>query len=195
MSREIVVFGMYAGAAFGTMILGWRMLAFASLATGLLGVFCSAMIYVDTRRPFWSVWLTMPNFFGTTFLLGATTGGALLACLRSPLAAAFVIAATAIRTALFGWETVTFRAALRDEGSATHRSALTTARLLRWLPVTRAALFGISTIASVAAIFDAIGLTPLWAVLALVSTLGSQLLERYNYFRAVVAPRMPGIAA
>ncbi|MEQ1852429.1 MAG: DmsC/YnfH family molybdoenzyme membrane anchor subunit, partial [Chthoniobacteraceae bacterium] len=148
MSREIVVFGMYAGAAFGAMLLGWRILAVASVAIGMLGVFCSAMIYVDTRRPFWSARLTMPKFFGTTFLLGATAGAALLACLASPLTTAFTIAATAIRTALFCWENVTFFAALRVESSVTHRSALTTSRLMRWLPVTRTGLFGISTIAS-----------------------------------------------
>jgi DMSO reductase anchor subunit len=153
------------------------------------------MIYVDTRRPFWSARLTMPNFFGTTFLLGAAAGGALLACLHSPFTTAFAIAATAIRTALFGWETATFFAALRDEGGATHRSALTTLRLMRWLPFTRAGLFGISTIAAVATIAGTLGLTPLWAMLALVSTLTSQLLERYHYFRAVIAPRMPGNAA
>ena len=195
MSREIVVFGIYAGAAFGTMILGGRALAFVSLVLGLLGVFCSAMIYVDTRRSFWSARLTMPKFFGTTFLLGATAGGALLACLHSPLAPAFAIVATVIRTTLFGWEFVTFRTALRDDDSDTHRSALTTLRLMPWLPKIRTGLFGISTIASVAAIGGAFGLTPMWAVLALVSTLSSQLLERYNYFRVVVAPRMPGNTA
>ena len=35
----------------------------------------------------------------------------------------------------------------------------------------------------------------LFATLAFVSTLTSQLLERYNYYRAVIAPRMPGNAA
>ena len=195
MSREIVVFGMYAGAAFVTVALGWDILALASLLTGLLGVFCSAMIYVDTRRPFWSAWLTMPKFFGTTFLLGATAGGALLACLGSPFAPAFAICATVIRSALFGWESAAFISALNNPQNATHRSALTTARLMRWLPLTRAALFVISTIASVAAIFGVLGLIPVWAIMALGSTLSSQLLERYNYFRAVVAPRMPGNAA
>ena len=195
MSREIVVFGMYAGAAFGTVVLGWRLLTYASLLSGLLGVFCSAMIYVDTRRPFWSARLTMPKFFGTTFLLGATGAGALLACLRSPSAPMFVLAATVIRAALFAWETAAFISALRDEHAATHHSALVTAHLMRWLPITRAVLFAVATIASAAAIFGTLGLAPVWAMLALVSTLGSQLLERYNYFRAVVAPRMPGNAA
>jgi len=195
MSREIVVFGIYAGAAFGALVVGGSALAGLAFVLGLLGVLCSAMIYVDTRRPFWSARLTMPKFFGTTFLLGATAAGALLACLGSPLAPAFMIAATVIRTALFGWETASFFSALRDENSGTHCSALTTSRLMRWLPFTRAALFVISTFASVAGIFGVLGIAPPWAVLAFASTLSSQFLERYNYFRAVVAPRMPGNAA
>ena len=195
MSREIVVFGMYAGAAFGTMLLGWRVLALAAVAVGMLGVFCSAMIYVDTRRPFWRASLTMPNFFGTTFLLGAGAGGALLACLHSPLTTPFLIASLAMQTALFGWEAVTFLTALRNESSVTHRSALTTWRLMQWLPVARAGLIGVSIIASLVAVLGIPGLTPLMAVLGLVSTLTSRFLERYNYFRAVVAPRMPGNAA
>ena len=36
----------------------------ASLA-GLAGVVCSAMIYADTRRPFWDIAITLPKFFGT----------------------------------------------------------------------------------------------------------------------------------
>ena len=195
MSREIVAFGIYAGAAFGAMLLGGYALAAVAIVLGLFGVFCSAMIYVDTRRAFWSARFTMPNFFGTTFLLGATATGALMAWFDPTLAQAFVFVATVIRTALFAWETAGFVATLRDESSGTHRSALTTWRLMRWLPLTRAALFVFSTFTSVAAMAGVLGLAPMWALLALGSTLSSQLLERYNYFRAVVAPRMPGNAA
>ncbi len=195
MSREIAAFGMYAGAALGATILGGMALELAAIMLGLVGVFCSAMIYVDTRRPFWSAPLTMPKFFGTTFLLGATTAGALLACLHSPLAPGFAVAATLIRTGFFAWENTTFLRALRDPSSATHRSALVTAKLMRWLPIARAVMFAVSTLASMMAIFGRAGFAPAFAVAALVSTLSSQLLERYNFFRAVVVPRMPGNAA
>ncbi len=38
---------------------------------GLLGVFCSVMIYHDTRRPLWNWRRGLPLFFGTTLVLGA----------------------------------------------------------------------------------------------------------------------------
>jgi DMSO reductase anchor subunit len=170
-------------------------LALGAATLGLLGVFCSAMIYVDTRRPFWNARLTLPKFFGTALLLGATAGGAVLACMGSAVAPSFAVAATAIRTLLFAWESRCLVTSLCDDGCATHRSAVVTVRLMRWLPFTRAVLFVISTVASVAAIASASGPAALWAVVALASTLTSQLLERYHYFRAVVAPRMPGSAA
>ena len=195
MSREIVVFGAYAAAASATAVFDGAAAMVATAALALAGVFCSAMIYIDTRRPFWSARLTLPKFFGTTLLLGATASGAVLAWSGAPGAASFAVAATVIRTALFGWDAWTLRAALRDESHPAHRPALTTLRLLRWLPRTRASLFLFSTAASLAAIGGLGGIPAVWASLALVSTLSSQLLERYQFFRAVVAPRMPGNAA
>ncbi len=61
--------------------------AIATAALGVAGVFCSAMIYVDTRRAFWSRELTFTKFFGTTFLLGAAGVVALLAWLTVPVPA------------------------------------------------------------------------------------------------------------
>ncbi len=37
---------------------------------GLGGRVCSVMVYVDTRRPFWSLKLVGGKFFGTMLLLG-----------------------------------------------------------------------------------------------------------------------------
>jgi hypothetical protein len=42
------------------------------------------------------------------------------------------------------------------------------------------------------AIANAGGLAIAWASTAFVTTLGSQVLERYSFFTAVCAPRMPG---
>ncbi len=195
MSREIVAFGIYAGAAFGAMLLGGRALAAVALVLGLLGVFCSAMIYVDTRRALWTARLTMRKFLGTTFLLGASATGALMAWSEPTLMQPFVLAAMVIHTVLFAWEMKGFVTAFRDESRSTHRSALTTWRLMRWLPLTRVALFVVSIATSVAAMAGVLGFAPWWALLALGGTLTSQLLERYQYFRAVIAPRMPGNAA
>ncbi|HLQ45416.1 MAG TPA: DmsC/YnfH family molybdoenzyme membrane anchor subunit, partial [Planctomycetaceae bacterium] len=83
LSREIVAFGVFAGAAllyaagnwFGPEALGastyWQTwLGWAVAASGLTGIFCSVMIYAFTQRVFWSFPLTASRFFLTTALLG-----------------------------------------------------------------------------------------------------------------------------
>src|SRR5260370_539804 len=52
----------------------------AAAMAGLLGVFTSAMVYVDTRRPFWSPRFAFVTFFGTTLLLGATFTAVVIGC-------------------------------------------------------------------------------------------------------------------
>lgn len=81
LSREIVVFGLFLTlAALDAAAAGMpglvppalrRVLAFATALAGLGGVFCSAMLYHDTRREFWRLPLAAGKFFGTTLLLGA----------------------------------------------------------------------------------------------------------------------------
>lgn len=86
LSREILAFGIFAAAAtiyvgavslsrFGIEInkptevaMGW-----AAALTGLLAVFCSIMIYVDTRRPCWTLPLTTAKFSFTGLILGLPT--------------------------------------------------------------------------------------------------------------------------
>lgn len=84
-SREIIVFSAYfglatvgAGADFFPALNPFQWLIGCSAAAmGILGIVCSAMIYVDTHREFWSGIRTFGKFFGTTLLLGAA---ATLAC-------------------------------------------------------------------------------------------------------------------
>jgi formate dehydrogenase iron-sulfur subunit len=94
MSREILVFGAFAGAAVLHTALAWRvqlagwlgaplepveriapLLERASPAlvvgSGAAGVFCSVMIYHVTRKRYWHVSSTGPKFFGSALLLGA----------------------------------------------------------------------------------------------------------------------------
>jgi ferredoxin len=81
LSREIVVFGAWLAVATLDTAMAWfpqiaaagfRLeLELANVVTGLLGVFCSAMVYHDTRREFWRLPATGGKFFGTTLLLGA----------------------------------------------------------------------------------------------------------------------------
>lgn len=72
LSREILVFGPWSGAmaCFGASVFfglpEWIQhgLGVAGSLFGLLGVFCSVMVYADTRRPFWSLPLVSLRFFG-----------------------------------------------------------------------------------------------------------------------------------
>jgi DMSO reductase anchor subunit len=218
MSREIFAFSAFAGIAvastlsslwpwFASHVLALQAvtaivdparfatpLAHATTALGLFSVFCSAMIYVDTRRLFWSREQVFTKFFGTSLLLGAAGAAMLLAWSESfaELTRTFAIAATIIRTALFGWEFQTFYAAWRNENDSTHRSALTMWQLLRPLVIVRVALFFVSTAFGVLAISHTGSLAAFCATLSFGFTALSQLIERYLFFTAVVAPRMPG---
>ncbi|MEO7319489.1 MAG: DmsC/YnfH family molybdoenzyme membrane anchor subunit, partial [Chthoniobacteraceae bacterium] len=204
MSREIFAFGAFAGAASGFVASSvWAPIAFlaapfAHLATvlAIVGVACSAMIYIDTRRAFWRNDLTFTKFFGTALLLGSAGAGALLAWFAPGEAArAFAIAATVIRTALFGWEFSQFQHALADQSNPTHASARTVWQLLRPLVFARGILFAASTASGLFAIGTSGTLSAVVATLSFALTMGSQLIERVIFFTAVIAPRMPGAFA
>jgi Fe-S-cluster-containing dehydrogenase component/DMSO reductase anchor subunit len=82
LSREILAFALFAGLATLEAAIIWfkpqqavesSWLATMVALSGLAGVFCSLMIYQDTRRPFWSGRRVALRFFGTTFVLGTAT--------------------------------------------------------------------------------------------------------------------------
>jgi formate dehydrogenase iron-sulfur subunit len=173
--------------------------AIVTAVLGLLGVFCSAMIYVDTRRVYWSSELTFTKFFGTALLLGSAGTAAVLAWTgalsQAPLTSAavtFAIVATVIRTALAGWEFFNLRHSLGDPQHPNHRTALILWKLLRPLVFARAALFVGSTTFGLAAIAHGGLFTAICATVSFLLTFTSQIIERYFFFTAVVAPRMPG---
>ena len=201
MSREIIAFGGLAGAAAGFVASShWAPLAILAVPVAhtttllaVIGVACSAMIYVDTRRVFWRGDLTFTKFFGTALLLGSASVGALLAWLSFGEAArAFAITATVIRTALFGWEFLQFQHALADKSDPTHGSAQTVWQLLRPLVVARAILFATATATGIFAIGTSGTVSAVFATASFLFALISQLLERTVFFTAVIAPRMPG---
>jgi Fe-S-cluster-containing dehydrogenase component/DMSO reductase anchor subunit len=76
MSREILAFNFFMLAALvefwdqGIGAPGWTLGKSLLLATGLLGIFCSTMIYIETRRTTWSPFRCSLRFGGTTLLLG-----------------------------------------------------------------------------------------------------------------------------
>jgi len=87
LSREILIFGPWAGislayaASLYFSIPAWITvgLALGAIGTGLLGVFCSVMVYVFTRRPYWSFPQTSIRFGLTLLALGSAFVSPLLA--------------------------------------------------------------------------------------------------------------------
>jgi formate dehydrogenase iron-sulfur subunit len=206
MSREILAFGLFAGAGFAATALCWVLpgspfasagLA-ATAAVSLLAVFTSVMIYVDTRRVFWALPMTAARFYGATILLGVTAAATLIsgielfgvASLSSWFRAA-VESSVAIRTMFFGWELWSAVGALRDRSNPSHRSEQTIRVLLPWLTPARVALFVIATLSSVVALVANGAGSMIAMCVALVGTFVSQILERFGFFSAVSAPHMP----
>jgi formate dehydrogenase iron-sulfur subunit len=83
LSREIVVFGtcLVFATAYTFSTEAPTLLGLGTAIAALAGVFCSAMIYRDTSREYWTLATTAPKFFGTTLMLGAVAQVAGLACL------------------------------------------------------------------------------------------------------------------
>ena len=82
LSREILAFGVFAGAASAYVASAFfanhssalkNALGFAASLTGVFAVFCSIMIYVDTRRPCWTFPTTAARFVLTGLILGIPT--------------------------------------------------------------------------------------------------------------------------
>jgi DMSO reductase anchor subunit len=217
LSREIVLFGLFAGLAMFDAagfwlkpLRGFNSAGFGATVAGagLLGVFCSIMIYHDTRRAFWR-WLPVTlKFYGTTALLG--TASVLfvttLQGLHSPSLTAqgaytqltnFLSKLLMTITALkLGLETAVFRYLWDDRFPALNQTAhlltgelaeITTARFL--LGFIGGVLLPVAFVVQQPAPGIAtLGVT----VCILVFVAGGELLERFMFFAAAVPARMPG---
>ncbi len=172
LSREAMIFGAWFPLALLAAVapslpqlssLNPQLLPGASAAVGVLGLFCSAMIYIDTRRQLWRAGQTFPRFFGTALLVTLAV--------TAPQAAALLLLVK------LAWETRT-----RYDGSV---SAKLQRGPLAALGVARDSL-ALSAMVLLLA-------WPGWTALALL--VGGELLERTLFFRAVDAPKMPGMPA
>jgi len=190
LSREAVLFGLWFGVTTTALTVSW-LLPLAA-AVGLAGLLCSAMIYVDTRRTFWRAAQTFPRLLGSTILLGAA---AAFAGGLQPIAASWALgAATLLMIA------VQLRALspANADSDAPITPALISARLLA-APLR--ALVGCRIVVAVASslllpamvIAGAVPDSARWFVL--LGALGGELADRALFFRAVDAPKMPGLPA
>ena len=223
MSREIFAFGLFATSAAG--LAGASLWDFATglvpklhaleflgspaqlagpvavvtAALGLFGVFCSAMIYVDTHRSFWSRALVFTKFFGTTALLGAAGTSAVLSSIsaftggpRWNATAGSACLFLALRVVLLGWEFGTLRQMVTERSDPNHRSGRIIWHLLRSQTFGGLAAIAASMLFSAAAMVVVGAPAAVCAILSFLFACLSQGVERYFFFTAVVAPRMPG---
>lgn len=191
LSREILAFNVFAALAL--LAIFHPQYTTGAAALGLIAVFTSAMVYVDTKRPLWSPPIALGNFYGTTFLLGATLTAAVLGWTgHIHLAQPFAIAALVICTALFVWRRLKIRAALCDPASAIHFNACIIRELLPWTAPTRTKLFVASTAFGLLATFNVAQHAPWWATGATLTTFTSEIIGRYVFFAASASKRMPG---
>jgi formate dehydrogenase iron-sulfur subunit len=164
LSREILVLSGFAGAA-AAVLLGWS--AWWAVGIGALGVGCSVMVYVDTRRPDWSGIKTTIRFGGTV-LIFASLGMALVD-------RRWVGLAVLIQLLKVGWEFGTLLAQPASYVSRMHCQALP-----KW------------TLARAGAALVATALTWLMPGAALVALVVAEGLERALYFKTGKGWRMPG---
>lgn len=200
LSREAVIFGAWfpLASTYVAIRLDWIPLApgplRSALAVGIatlgaLGLFCSVMIYAETRRQFWRFANTAPRFFGSAAVLGLASA---LAAPGAPRVVAFALAAATLIKLSFearAWHPLDYDS---DELTPARKTALLltgkTLRPVAGLRIAFALFGGIALPLSLAA--DAVPPSIAWIALGL--CLGGELAERYLFFRAVVAPKMPG---
>lgn len=189
LSREIIAFGLFAKASFLPPAVwlvsgseGWltASMCVAGLA-GALAVTCSVMVYVDTRRPFWSISRVAAVFLATEFALGAG-----LAVSFGAGIGAILVGMLACGGSLVG-HVIWYRAAIRDSKSALHESARALEALLGRQLVVRRVLQGAAVL-----LFAMCLASPLFAPLAVACAFGAYVLERHHFFTACAGPRMTG---
>lgn len=205
MSREILAFSILPGASLASIAAAWfvpgSLLALATAGgaafLGLAAIVTSVMIYVDTHRHYWKFSLTAPRFYGAALTLGAASLPAALAVAGAIQSANFSAAlrfaasvAMAMQAAFLAWEYLRYLSALRDSSDSTHASARILRELIPQVGVARIALVTLCAL-----LWLAILAVPGVALFAAPAALGvavlAQILERYTFFSAVVALRMP----
>ncbi len=220
LSREILAFGLFAGLssayaaanlwlAADTALAKW--LGIASSATGIVAVFCSVMIYAFTRRECWSRWRVAMRFALTSAVLGVA------AVWLSVLILSLVHPSTALSDLVAEHTGDLCRALLLLASVKLLWESTILFHLWphRLTPLKRSALLLIGPLGSVTLARFAVGIlggivTPILLLdglagggqnlLAFTLVTGmlfgacliGELLERYLFFTACAAPRMPG---
>lgn len=215
MSREILAFSLYAGvssAVVGLLLLGnpWvlhfippqlsRILKllpltlmtegaiFTSALMGLIGVFTSAMIYIDTHRSLWRAKRTFPRFYLTTLALGLGVTSVVFSIQNQPTSL-LIVALLIVGSILYAWEVSRYSDAFLSDDDPDHLSSGTIHQHLSWFFPLKGLLIVSWVVLLTTALFGSHS-WPLLTVAFLVQ-LCSQLLERFVFFTCVIPLRMP----
>ncbi len=196
LSRELLVFGGMVQLALISCAIPRAhsaLATFLTAAVGLLGVFCSVMIYVDTRRSLWRFGRTARQFFGSTLLLGAAALAIPFSDLdpkAHPILMSVLIAVSGLKIA---GELALLCSLTRDRSEPDARSAaMLIGPLERWSHA-RLLLLSLGGIALPLFVLTP-HQTPILSLQIAVLTVCvvAELIERSLYFRAVVPFKMPG---
>ncbi len=194
-------------------VVGVKWLGRSVAASGIVAIFCSTMIYVFTRRDCWSMTRVGVRFVLTSALLGVATvwlsvllvmlvrpSESLSALLRDigPILCQTLMALTAVKLI---WEAAIFRHLLFPRMTPLQRSAMLLSRELSNTTMARFALGILGGLlmpallsgkaAAIAGNAELVQFTAT-AGLLFIACLVGELLERYLFFAACAAPRMPG---
>ncbi len=217
LSREIVAFGVFAGAACVYAAAAWIpgipdavvvSLSWGVAAIGVVAVFCSVMIYVFTQREFWSFTQTTTKFYLTSAILGiaATWLSILLlgTVFNNPAALQLSrdVGDTLLQALIFtsGCKFV-FELSMLSHLAARRVSPLKRSAQLLVGPLSNQtfARFALGVLGGVLMPVFLMSqqkttevATVIIVVMLFVACLAGELLERYQFFAAVSAPRMPG---
>lgn len=216
LSREALVFGLFAQLAIAYGVLAAAplladfphkaqivslapSLRIGAVLSGLIGVFCSVMVYVVTRREQWSIAQTGVKFFSTTLLLGcasvltvSTWEKGIEVAKPSSLLLSAIVATTLLKLAFEG---KALMHASDRRATALKRMAVIMRGELKLVTTARFGLLIMGGLALPLALLENIppasAITEL-TLLVLAMLLSGELAERYLFFRAAPASRMPG---
>ena len=191
LSREIIAFGVFAKLGVLALLFPSKLTLSLVALAGVLAVYTSVMVYVDTRRPFWSMELTGGKFFGTMLLLGTAIPGVIWAWMSHPLAQIAVPTALVLRWCVSLFEMREIKMARQDASGPWHMSARILTEKLPHLLRGRKIMLGMVGIILPAIIFTQFHVAAVFT-LSVAITLCSQLIERHYFFTACHGPKMPG---
>lgn len=221
LSREVIAFGIYVPLVAASAVAAWLrpsvvpssivlLIEAVSILSGAVAVYCSAMIYIGTRRGCWDAASTLRRFALTSFLLGNATCTLLGAALvgqgseATLMAYGYPLITMAIAAVVAVWRWDTTRRGVTSSLLSSDISRRGCARLLTGelkpalVAQQTASALGAFLIPLVVVLLlvlqtdsPQVAITTLCALRLALAVVG-ELVERYLFFASSVSTRMPG---